>query len=251
MAAIKWCGIDFGQCLMEPTGLRTRLVIGDVYKAIGEPEKIDGGLKRFREVVEAYGGHGPLKESHRDKIHSFVFDGDDEAMAVFGLKEKEYLSMGRGAEETLAFLNARGIEVNVVAELKKTLGKMGKDIISKFLIQKNVYHLFRYIYTPQGKINLETREVDDSYIGQTKESGKMYVKLVAELSERGIRPEEMIMVGDKIHTDIDPARRVGIHTVQYIGYTDMGASEADHRVSDFYELKAIIKGSLTNEQKAS
>ena len=220
------------------------MLVGDVYKAIGEPEKIPAAVKRFREIVEAYGGHGPLKESHRDKIHSFVFEGNDEAMAVFGLKEKEYLSMGGGAEETFAYLNELGIEVNVVAELKKTLGKMGKDIISKFLIQKNIIHHFKYIYTPQGKINLKTRDVDESYVGQTKESGRMYVKLTKELAERGIKPEEMIMVGDKIHTDIDPARRVGINTVQYIGYTDMGESKASYRVSDFHELKDIIKGSV-------
>lgn len=242
--AIKWCGIDFGQCLMEPTGLRTRLVVGDVYKTIGEPEKAAGGVKRFREVVEAYGGHGPLKESHRDKIHSFVFEGNDEAMAVFGLKEKEYLSMGGGAEEAFAYMNQQGIEVNIVAELKKTLGKMGKDIISKFLIQKNIIHHFKYIYTPQGKIDLKTRDVDESYVGQTKESGKMYVKLAEELSARGILPEEMMMVGDKIHTDIDPARKMGINTVQYVGYTDMGPSNASHKVADFYQLKEVIKGFL-------
>jgi len=245
MLAIKWCGIDFGQCLMEPTGLRTRLVIGDVYKALGQPDKIHGAVKRFREIVEAYGGHGPLKESHRDKIHSFVFEGSDEAMAVFGLKEKEYLSLGVGAEETLAYLNEIGIEVNVVAELKKTLGKMGKDIISKFLIQKNILQHFRYIYTPQGKIDLKTREVDESYVGQTKESGKMYVKLTKELAAKGIKPGEMIMVGDKIHTDIDPARKVGINTVQYVGYTDMGSCNAQYRVSNFRELKQIIEGSLS------
>ncbi len=34
----KWCGIDFGQCLMDPSGLRNHLVIGDVCKELGEPE---------------------------------------------------------------------------------------------------------------------------------------------------------------------------------------------------------------------
>ncbi len=242
MLRIKWCGIDFGQCLMEPTGLRTHLVVGDVYKAIGRPEKAADGVKRFREIVEAYGGHGPLKESHRDKIHSFVFEGSDEAMAIFGLKEKEYLSLGNGAEETLAYLAAQKIEVNVVAELKKTLGNMKKNIISKFLDQKGVIHFFKYIYTPQGKIDIESGSVDEDYIGCTKESGKMYEKLVEELAGKNIRPEEMIMVGDKIHTDIDPARKMGIHTVQYIGYTDMGPSNADHRISSFSELMKLIKG---------
>ncbi len=242
MQQIRWCGIDFGQCLMEPTGLRTALVVGDVYKAIGEPEKAENGIKRFREIVEAYGGHGPLKESHRDKIHSFVFEGNDEAMAVFGIKEKEYLSLGNGAVETLRYLKDQNIEINIVAELKKTLGNMKKNIISKFLEQKGVTHFFNYIYTPQGKIEIDSGRVDEDYIGCTKESGKMYEKLVAELAGKGIRPEEMLMVGDKIHTDIDPAKRMGLQTVQYIGYTDTGPSDADYRISNFSELTNLIKG---------
>ena len=78
--AVKWVGIDFGQCLMEPTGLRSYLLLGDVLKAYGKPDIIRETQKKFRALVEACGGHSPMKESHRDKIHSYVFDGDDEAM---------------------------------------------------------------------------------------------------------------------------------------------------------------------------
>ena len=113
MMEVKWCGIDFGQCLMEPTGLRTYLVLGDIYKELGKPEKIPEAVKKFRTIVEVYGGHSPLKESHRDKIHSYVFENDDEAMEAFAVKEKEYLSMGDGAEETLLYMNEQGIDVNV------------------------------------------------------------------------------------------------------------------------------------------
>ena len=131
MMQVKWCGVDFGQCLMEPTGLRTYLVIGDVYKESGRPEQIPKAVKRFREVVEAYGGHSPLKESHRDKIHSYVFEGDDELMAVFGVKEKEHLSVGVGAEEALKYMNEQGIDVNIVAELKKTIPYYALRFVSK------------------------------------------------------------------------------------------------------------------------
>ena len=77
MTKIKWCGIDFGQCLMEPTGLRNYLVIGDLYKEMGQPEKISASIKRYHQVVEEYGGYSLLKESNRDKIHSYVLEGDD------------------------------------------------------------------------------------------------------------------------------------------------------------------------------
>jgi len=63
-----------------------------------------------------------MKESHRDKIHTYVFDGDDEAMELFNSLERDYLNVGEGAEEALQYMNDKGLSVNVVAELKKTLG---------------------------------------------------------------------------------------------------------------------------------
>lgn len=242
MLQVKWCGIDFGQCLMEPTGLRTYLVIGDVYKEAGKPEGIPEAVKKFREVVEAYGGHSPLKESHRDKIHTYVFNGDDRLMEIFSQKEKEHLSVGVGAEEALKYLNEEGIDVNIVAELKKTLGAMGKNIITNFLNAKNLIKFFHCLYTPQGKMDLSNGSIDESYIGRTKESGALYEKLVEEIGGLGIKPSEMLMVGDKIATDINPPHRLGIKTVQYTGYIDMGPSDADYRVSSFSELKDLIQG---------
>ncbi len=242
MSEIKWCGIDFGQCLMEPTGLRTYLVIGDIYKALGQPEKIPNAVKKFREIAEAYGGHSLLKESHRDKIYSYVLENDEAAVTMFTLKEREHLSVGVGAEESFIYMKDRGIEISIVAELKKTLGKMTKNIISQFLINKGLIKYFSNIYTPQGKINLSDNSLDDRYKGRTKQSGELYETLVKELAKRSITPDQMIMVGDKIATDIISARKHGITAVQYTGYIDMGPSEADYRVSSFHELKKIIGG---------
>ncbi len=238
---IKWVGIDFGQCLMEPTGLRTYLLLGDVLKAQGKPEKIPEVVRRFRIVVEAHGGHSLLKESHRDKIYTYVFDGDDEAMELFNSMEKDYLSVGEGAEEALEYMRRKGLSVNVVAELKKTLGAVGKDAVSRFLQGKDLLKYFDCMYTPQGKIDLRSGSIDESYKGKTKESGQLYERLLEELNPKGVRPEEMLMVGDKIETDIEPARRLGIRTVQYTGYIDQGPSESEYRVSNFYELKNLLE----------
>jgi len=41
------------------------------------------------------------------------------------------------------------------------------------------------------------------------------------------------MVGDKIATDIAPAKKRGFITIQYTGYVDMGPSEADYRIYNF------------------
>lgn len=243
--AVKWVGIDFGQCLMEPTGLRSYLLLGDVLKAHGKPEIIQETQKKFRVLVEACGGHSPMKESHRDKIHSYVFDGDDEAMELFNSLERDYLNVGEGAEEALQYMNDQGLSVNVVAELKKTLGAVGKDAVSRFLTGKKLTHYFECMYTPQGKIDLKSGAIDESYRGKTKQSGQLYERLLEELKPRGITPEEILMVGDKIETDINPPRRLGIKTVQYIGYSDHGPSESDYKVSSFHELKTLLEGMKT------
>ena len=101
---------------------------------------------------------------------------------------------------------------------------------------------FSELVTPQGKINLRDGSVDTRYRGRTKEEGTLYDELVKDLLAEGIKPSEGVMVGDKIWTDIDPARKRGFKTIQYTGYINYGASEADFVISHFSELKQIIRG---------
>lgn len=53
---VEWCGFDFGQCLMDPSGLRNYPVVGDVCKELGEPELIDERIHRYRVLKEKYEG---------------------------------------------------------------------------------------------------------------------------------------------------------------------------------------------------
>jgi FMN phosphatase YigB (HAD superfamily) len=234
---VKWCGLDFGQSLMDPSGVRTYWVVGDVCKELGKPELSPQAVNRFRVLVEACGDVNQLKEAHRTEILTYVFDGDEEAMELFSVKEKDYMGLAEGAEEALRYMREQGISVNVVAELKKVVGELHKNVISRFLKSKNVVKYFDYLYTPQGRISLRDDSVDDSYKGKTKESGQLYERLIAELQERGIKPGEMLIVGDNVVTDINPPHRLGIRVVQYTGYEDMGPSNAECRVSSFHELK--------------
>jgi FMN phosphatase YigB (HAD superfamily) len=51
------------------------------------------------------------------------------------------------------------------------------------------------------------------------------------------------MVGDKLSTDISPAKKRGFKTFQYTGYVDYGRSEdVDFVIDDFRKLMAIVKG---------
>jgi FMN phosphatase YigB (HAD superfamily) len=238
---LKWVGFDFGQCMMDPTGLRNHLVAGDVSKEMGEPELVEERIHRYRVLKEKYGSYSIVKEGHRDEIMSYVFDGREEAKEIFSAKEQEHLLAGPGLEEALRYLTAEGIHLSVVAELKKTLGAMGTDIVTRFLQKKGLTRYFEDVVTPQGRIDLRDGSVDLSYKGKTKEQGTLYDELIQALLKRGISPSDGAMVGDKIATDIVPAKKRGFITIQYTGYIDMGPSVADHRIENFLELKQLIK----------
>jgi putative hydrolase of the HAD superfamily len=238
---VKWCGFDYGQCIMEPGGLRNPLVFGDIYKELGRPELIEERIRRYRVLKEKYGTFSKIKEGHRDEIHSYVLEDDSRAIEIFARKEQELLDMGEGLIEALEYLQGEGIELAVVSEMKKTLGAVGTDIVSRFLKERGLTRFFRELITPQGKIDLLTDTVDERYRGHTKEEGTIYDVLAAELAERGIQPQEAAMVGDKPATDIEPAHRRGFRTVQYRGFVDLGASSAEVVIDHFSEIPAVIK----------
>jgi FMN phosphatase YigB (HAD superfamily) len=238
---LKWAGFDFGQCMMDPTGLRSYLVVGDVSKEMGEPELVEERIHRYRVLKEKYGSYGAVKEGHRDEIMSYVFDGKEEAKDLFSAKEQEHLLIGTGLEESLRYLRNEGVHLAVVAELKKTLGAMGSDIVTRFLQQKGLVKYFDEVVTPQGLIRLRDGSIDLKYKGKTKEEGTLYDELIRDLEARGISAADCVMVGDKIQTDIVPAKKRGFTTVQFTGYVDMGGSEADSRIADFRELKGLLK----------
>ncbi len=238
-----WVGFDFGQCLMDPSGLRNHLVIGDVCKEMGEPERIDERIHKYRVLKEKYGSYGAIKEGHRDEILRYVFEDNAEAMEIFGIKEQEYLKVPEGTEESLQYLRGQGIERAVVAELKKTLGPIGTDNVTRFLKKNHLLDYFDRVITPQGCVNLKDGSVDLRYKGKTKEEGTLYDELAQDLLKQGIHTSDAVMIGDKLWTDITPAKKRGFRTIQYIGYIDYGRSnDVDFVISSFRELKEIVIG---------
>jgi FMN phosphatase YigB (HAD superfamily) len=238
---VKWCGFDYGQCIMEPGGLRNPLVFGDLCKELGKPEYAADKIRKYRILKEKYGTYSSIKEGHRDEIYRFVLDNDAEAIEIFGRKEQELLLMGEGLENALARLQAQGIELQVVSEMKKTLGPVGTDMVSRFLKSRGLTKYFKELVTPQGKINLEDDSIDTRYKGLTKKTGTLYDELARELAQRGIEPQDAVMVGDKPETDINPAHERGFKTIQYKGFIDLGPSKADRVICSFAELTSILK----------
>ncbi|NLE75111.1 MAG: HAD family hydrolase [Actinobacteria bacterium] len=242
MLEVKWVGFDYGQCIMEPGGLRNHLVIGDICKLLGQPELIDERIYRYHQLNEQYGGYSKIKEGHRDEIYEYVLDGDSRAQELFGQKEQQYLDVGDGLIETLDWLQDQGFVLEVVSEMKKTLGAVGSDVVIRFLKTRGFTKYFPVIINPQGKYDMiEDALVDDRYVGKTKQGGDIYDVLAEDLRSRGIEPEEAVMVGDKPATDINPAHARGFKTIQYKGFIDLGPSDADIIINHFSELKEVLK----------
>lgn len=238
----KWVGIDFGQTLCDGSPERTYWMIGDTCKELRQPELIDICCHRWRTLKEKYGSWAAIKEGHRDEIVSYVFGGHPESAAAFSRMEQKYLRVADGALDAIKYLREQGIEVSVVAELKRTLGPIGTDQVSLFLKNQKVIDLFDELITPQGKVNLRDSSIDVRYKGSSKETGTLYDILVDDLLKRGVRPAEAVIVGDKEWSDLTPAQKRGFKAIQYTGFLYLAPSNADFTIRHFSELKNIITG---------
>ena len=239
---IKWIGVDYGQCLMTPSSLRNPRMFGDIGKLVGKQEMVPVWIVKMRRLKEKYGSYSKIKEGHKDEIESWVLDNDHEAYEIFNQKEQELLGLALGAYDFIIWINEKGFKPWIVSELKKTLGRVGSDAITKFLINKGIIQYFTYFVTPQGKMDLATGERFSGYDGTSKESGTLYDLLVKELEEQHIEPKNCIMIGDKLSTDIIPPKKRGFITIQYTGHIDMGPCDStDYYAKDWVEVKEIIE----------
>lgn len=239
---IKWLGIDYGQCLMTPSSLRNPRMFGDIAKLVGKQEMIPVWIDRMRRLKEKYKSYSGIKEGHKDEIESWVLDNDHEAYEIFNQKEQELLSLAPGAYEFIIWLSDQGIKPWIVSELKKTLGRVGSDAITRFLMNKEIIQYFEYFVTPQGKMDLATGERHEGYEGTSKKSGTLYDLLLKELAEQGIEPKDCVMIGDNLSTDIIPPKERGFITIQYTGHIDMGTCDStDYCAKDWFEVKEIVE----------
>jgi FMN phosphatase YigB (HAD superfamily) len=238
----RWVGIDFGYTLNDGTPQRTFCLIGDVSKELGEPELVETRCHKWRLMKEKYGTWSAIKERYRPEIVSYVFDDRPGAADIFRATEQRYLRVADGAVDAIKYLRDQGIEVSIVAELKRTMGPIGTDQVSGFLMSHNVIELFDEMITPQGRVNLRDGSMDLRYKGLSKEDGNIYDLLAEDLSKRGIKTSEAVMVGDKEWSDLTPAQKRGFKAIQYKGYIYHGPSNAEYVISHFSQLKEIIKG---------
>jgi hypothetical protein len=114
-------GIDYGQCLMTPSGLRNPRMFGDIAKMVGKQDRIPQWIHRMRQLKEMYGTYSDLKEDTGMKS-SHTSWKMIVTYAIFKQKESELLEVGTGTRFWVA--GWKGIRPNIVSS-KKTLGRSG------------------------------------------------------------------------------------------------------------------------------
>ncbi len=239
--AVKWMGIDMGECLMDVTPRRGHMLAGDTTKLIGEPELSRERIHKWRALMEKYESVPTVLERHKSELIEYVFDGHEEAVQTYLEVEQNHLGLALGAKEALEDLRDRGVRLSVVTAAKATLGPIETATEVRFLQKHDVLQYFDDVITPQGRLRVSDGTVDERYRGTSKEEGTIYDVLVEDLAAMGIEASEGLMMGDKEWTDITPAKQRGLKTILYAGYICRGPTAADAVVYRFSELKEIVR----------
>ena len=113
---MRWCGFDYGETLMDPSGLRNTLLWGDTCKALGQPELAADRARAYRILRDTYGEYYTVKEGHRHEVLSYVLDGNEEAQFAFMEAEPRLLGTGAHLRQALTALRDA---INEAAEMAK------------------------------------------------------------------------------------------------------------------------------------
>ena len=244
--SILWCGIDYGETIMNPLTLHQSAVIPEVYRELGRPEEAEERVRRWYHVRNSMGPTSTaqhllvrdLKQYARERVDAEVFDGDRRAIELFEKKEVLAFAIPPNVEEGLTRLNDASVECAIVSE---SANLIGVQVIARFLQLRGFGRYFREIMTPAGRFNLECRLLDDSFVGATKKAGTIYRQIKSYLQSRGIATQSAAIIGDDPQLDVEHAKPHGFVTVQYVGVIDRGGSEhADITLTDWKEIGKIL-----------
>jgi len=94
---------------------------------------------------------------------------------------------------------------------------------------EETHQALRVYVHAQGKIDLKNGSIDESYKGRQRE-WPVVRETCGGTEGPGHPTTGDAHGGDKIETDINPSRRLGIKAVQYIGYIDQGRQK---RITEF------------------
>src|SRR5688572_7960036 len=229
---LRWCGIDYGETIMNPLTLHQSAVIRDIYSELGRAEEADERVQRYYRLRNAWGPASTpphllvrdLKQYARDSIYADVFDNDPDAVERYKAKEVEGFGVPEGVADALAMLRDKGIPAAVVSESGSLTAV---QTIARYLQIHAFGQYFDEIIAPAGRFSVDGALIDATFVGATKKAGTIYEKIREYVqTTKGIPSSAAAIVGDDPHLDVAQARPHGFVTVQYVGVIDRGGSEA-------------------------
>jgi hypothetical protein len=245
-APIRWCGIDYGETIMNPLTLHQSIVIREVYRELGRPAEADDRVQRYYRSRDSMGpaGSAPhmlvrdLKQYARETFYREVFDDERRAIELYEAKEVKGFGEAAGVDKALALLKSRHIGTAIVSESGSVIAA---QTVARYLSAHRLTSFFQEIITPAGRFSVEGELVDASFKGATKKDGTIYGKIRDHLKTKGIASEAAAIIGDDPQLDCGHARPYGFYTVQYLGVLDRGGSEqADFAMRDWSEIASIL-----------
>ena len=245
-APIRWCGIDYGETIMNPLTLHQSVVIREVYRELGRPAEADDRVQRYYRSRDRMGPAGSpphmlvrdLKQYAREAFYRDVFDDERRAIELYEAKEVKGFGEAPGVEQALALLKSRNIGAAIVSESGSLIAA---QTVARYLRTHGLTPYFQEIITPAGRFSVDGELVDASFKGATKKAGTIYAKIRDYLATQGIPSSAAAIIGDDPQLDCGHASPYGFYTVQYLGVLDRGGSEqADFAMRDWSEIDQIL-----------
>ncbi len=242
---IRWCGLDFGETIMDPYTLHQSKIIAETYDEIGKKEEARPRVLAWYQLRDSFGVTGDrpeqrvrqLKQYAKERIYSEVLGGDPRAAQLYDEKEAKGFTPTPGIFGFLGKLHQAGVEVDVVSESNSIAAT---SAIVRFLTVHHLEAFFSWIITPVGRFGPGGELVDKRFVGSTKKSGTIYDVLRSFLKERGVNPSDGVMVGDDPLLDVEYPKLRGFMGIQYTGVVDRGRSIlADYVVSSWGEFPKL------------
>ena len=244
--SILWCGIDYGETVMNPFTLHQSAVIREIYRELGRPVEAEDRVQRWYRARATMGPPGTephllvrdLKQYARERIYKDVFDDDRKAVSMYEAKEVAGFGKGEDVEAALALMRSRHIGVAIVSESGSVVAA---QTVSRYLKAHSLDQYFEEIITPAGRFSVEGELVDPSFIGATKKAGTIYAKIREYLKTKDIASSSAAIIGDDPRLDVEHAKPHGFFTIQYIGILDRGGSEkADFAMTHWNDVRKVL-----------
>jgi len=244
--SIVWCGIDYGETIMNPLALHQSRVIREIYSELGRADEAEERVRRWYRLRGAMGPPSvathllvrDLKQYARDRIYTEVLDGDRYAVELFEAKEVAGIAMAEGVDTALARLQRKGVAAAIVSE---SASRAAAETVARYLRAHALSQYFQDLITPAGRFSVDGHLLDRTFVGATKKAGSLYGRIRQHLDAKGIPSSSAAIIGDDPLLDVEQAAPCGFVTIQYVGVIDRGVSEtADYVLTDWRELERIV-----------